>query len=161
MNQGATPVTTTQAELGEGVIWDDRRDELLHVDIPAGLMYRERIADDGSLVRVDTHDVRGSIGAVVPIEGDDGWLVARDRGVAYLSLDGVVRPIAELAPAGVKMNDAACDPQGRFWVGTIADVDGGVARALEQRHVRSLPTAPGPDASWRAAAGKGQGLLLH
>jgi len=127
MIEGATPVTTTQAELGEGVIWDDRRDELLHVDIPAGLMYRERVADDGSLVRVDTLDVHGSIGAVVPIERDDGWLVARDRGVAYLSPDGVIQPIAELAPAGVRMNDAACDPQGRFWVGSIADVDGGAA----------------------------------
>jgi len=120
-------VTVTQAELGEGVSWDDRRDELLHVDIPAGLVYRSRLTADGGLIPVRTYDVRGSVGAVVPIDGDDGWLLARDRGVAYLASDGAVVPIAELAPSGVKMNDAACDPQGRFWAGTISDDDGGAA----------------------------------
>ena len=101
--------------------WDARRDELLRVDIPAGLVYRDRVADDGSLVPVRSYDVHGSVGAINPIDGDDGWLLALDRGIAHLAPDGTVRPIVELAPPDVKMNDAACDPQGRLWAGTIAE----------------------------------------
>lgn len=126
----AVAVTTRQDELGEGVIWDDRRDELVRVDIPAGIVFRDRVADDGSLVPVRRYDVGGSVGAIVPIDGDDGWLVALDRGLAHLSVDGAVRRFADhadLAPADVKMNDGACDPQGRFWVGTIAERDAGAA----------------------------------
>jgi sugar lactone lactonase YvrE len=123
----AVAVTSTQNELGEGVIWDDRRDELLRVDIPAGLVFRDGVADDGTLVPLRNYDVGGSVGAIVPIDGDDGWLLALDRGVSHLSSDGDVQPILEIAPADVRLNDAACDPQGRFWVGTIADRDGGAA----------------------------------
>ena len=78
---------------------------------------------DGSLVPVRSYDVHGSVGAINPIDGDDGWLLALDRGIAHLAPDGTVRPIVELAPPDVKMNDAACDPQGRLWAGTIADVE--------------------------------------
>lgn len=127
MSRDAVAVTSTQDQLGEGVIWDDRRDELLRIDIPAGLVFRERVTDDGALVPIRTYDVGGSVGAIVPIDGDDGWLLALDRGVAHLSPDGDVRRIVELAPADVRMNDGACDPQGRFWVGTIGDRDGGAA----------------------------------
>lgn len=127
MTDDAIPVTTGQAQLGEGVIWDDRRDELLYIDIPAGLVFRERIATDGGFAHVRTYDVHAPIGAIVPIEGDDGWLLARDRGIAHLAPDGTVRPILELAPADVRMNDAACDPAGRFWAGTIADREGDAA----------------------------------
>ena len=56
-----------------------------------------------------------------PIEGDEGWLLAAGRGFAHLSPDGRVRRLAEAAPAGTRMNDGACDPQGRFWAGTLAD----------------------------------------
>jgi sugar lactone lactonase YvrE len=123
----AVAVTSAQDELGEGVRWDARRDELLRVDIPAGLVYRDRVADDGSLVPVRRYDVHGSVGAINPIDGDDGWLLALDRGIAHLAPDGTVRPIVDLAPPDVKMNDAACDPQGRLWAGTIAEREGGAA----------------------------------
>jgi sugar lactone lactonase YvrE len=65
--------------------------------------------------------VPGTIGAITPIEGDDGWLLAAGRGFVHLLPDGAQRPIAEVAPAGTRMNDAACDPQGRLWAGTLAD----------------------------------------
>jgi sugar lactone lactonase YvrE len=127
MSGEAVACTTRQDALGEGIRWDARRDELLRVDIPAGLVYRERVADDGSLVAVRTYDVGGSVGAINPIDGDDGWLLALDQGIAHLAPDGVVRPLLDLAPPDVKMNDAACDPQGRLWAGTISDRDGAAA----------------------------------
>jgi sugar lactone lactonase YvrE len=118
---GPVACTTEQTVLGEGARWDARRDELLRVDIAAGRVYRDRVAEDGGLVPVRAYAVPGTVGAITPIEGDDGWLLAAGRGFVHLRPDGTQRTIAEVAPAGTRMNDAACDPQGRFWAGTLAD----------------------------------------
>jgi sugar lactone lactonase YvrE len=115
------PCTTEQTLLGEGARWDARRSELLRVDILAGHVYRDRLDDDGAPVRVGTYRVPGTVGAIAPVDGDDGWLLAAGRGFVYLAPDGSQRPLAEVAPAGTRMNDAACDPQGRFWAGTLAE----------------------------------------
>ena len=117
----AVPSTTRQALLGEGARWDARRGELLAVDILAGHVYRDRIDDEGLLYRVCTYQLPGTVGAIAPVHDDEGWLLAAGDGFAYLSLDGSVRQIAEVAPPASRMNDAACDPQGRFWAGTLAD----------------------------------------
>jgi sugar lactone lactonase YvrE len=107
--------------LGEGLRWDDRRDEVLAVDILAGRMYRGQVEPDGGLDLVRDYWVPGTVGAVMPIEGDDGWILAAGRGFVHLSPDGSLRPIMEVAPVGTRMNDGACDPQGRLWAGTLAD----------------------------------------
>ena len=121
VTSAAVACTSEQTLLGEGARWDARRDELLRVDILAGRVYRDRVADDGGLIPVSTYEVPGTVGAITPIERDEGWLLAAGRGFTHLSPDGSLRPIAEVAPAGTRMNDAACDPQGRFWAGTMAD----------------------------------------
>jgi sugar lactone lactonase YvrE len=113
--------TTEQTQLGEGTRWDDRYSELLHVDILAGRVYRHKINDDGALSPVRIHQVAGTVGAIAPIEGDEGWLLAAGRSITYLRPNGDLRLIAEVAPEGTRMNDAACDHQGRFWAGTLAD----------------------------------------
>ena len=113
--------TTEQSQLGEGTRWDDRYHELLHVDILAGRIYRDKINDDGALSPVRTFEVPGTVGAIAPVENDEGWLLAADRSITYLRPDGELCPIAEIAPEGTRMNDAACDPQGRFWAGAIAN----------------------------------------
>jgi len=117
----AVACTTEQTLLGEGARWDARRDELLRVDILAGRVFRDRVAADGGLVPVRSYAVPGTVGAITPVEGDDGWLLAAGRGFVHLRPDGALRRIAEVALPGTRMNDAACDPQGRFWAGTLAD----------------------------------------
>jgi sugar lactone lactonase YvrE len=118
----AVACTTEQNELGEGTRWDARRDELLRVDILAGRIYRDRVAEDGTLIAVEDYTVPGTVGAITPIDGDHGWLLAADRGFVHLSVDGVTRQIADhVSPVATRMNDAACDPQGRLWAGTLAD----------------------------------------
>ena len=117
----AVACTTDQHLLGEGARWDARRGELLRVDILDGRVFRDLVGDDGRLTPVRTYQVPGTVGAVAPVEGDDGWLLATGRGFTYLAPDGSLRPLAEVSPAGTRMNDAACDPQGRFWAGTLAD----------------------------------------
>ena len=85
---GAVACTTEQTVLGEGARWDARRDELLRVDIVAGRVYRDRVAQDGGLVPVRAYAVPGTVGAITPIEGDDGWLLAAGRGFVHLRPDG-------------------------------------------------------------------------
>ncbi len=121
MKSDAVACTTDQSVLGEGTRWDDRRSELLRVDIMSGHVFRDRIAGDGALIPVRSYQVPGTVGAIAPVEDDEGWLLAAGRGFVYLSLDGSLRPLATVAPDGIRMNDGACDPQGRFWAGTKAD----------------------------------------
>jgi sugar lactone lactonase YvrE len=119
---GAVPCSTGgQTHLGEGIRWDARRDEMLAVDILTGGVYRARVRDDGVLERVRAYQLPGTVGMIAPVEGDEGWLLGAGRSFVYLAPDGTHRTIAEVAPAGTRMNDGACDPQGRFWGGTLAD----------------------------------------
>ena len=121
MTGDAIACTTEQCLLSEGARWDARRSELLRVDILAGRVYRDGVDEDGALIPVRTYRVPGTVGAIAPVQGDEGWLLAAGRGFAHLSPDGSLRSLAEVTPAGTRMNDAACDPQGRFWAGTLAD----------------------------------------
>jgi sugar lactone lactonase YvrE len=138
------PASHQATVLGEGVRWDARHDELLWVDIVQGRLFRERVDPDGGLQRVRRYDVGAPLGAVAPVDGDDGYLLAAGRGFARLAPDGAVDWLAEPAPGGTRMNDAACDPAGRLWAGTLADdhhegggalfrldVDGSVRRVLD------------------------------
>jgi sugar lactone lactonase YvrE len=117
----AIPSTTEQTILGEGLRWDAGRGELLRVDIATGDVVREQVADDGSLIPIRTYRVPGTVGAIAPVEGDRGWILAAGRGIAALDPDGAFQVIAEVASEGSRMNDGAADPQGRFWAGTVAD----------------------------------------
>ena len=141
VGSSAIACTIEQTLLGEGARWDARRNELLRVDILAGRVYRDRIDDDGSLVPVRTYTVPGTVGAIAPIEGDDGWLLAAGRGFVHLRADGSTRTLTEVAPPGTRMNDGACDPQGRFWAGTLADdhhPGGGALYRLERSGATEL-----------------------
>ncbi|MDF2573935.1 MAG: SMP-30/Gluconolaconase/LRE domain protein [Agromyces sp.] len=119
----AVAVTTEQTVLGEGVRWDERYGELLRVDILAGRVFRNRDDDDdGLLIPVRTYDVPGTVGAIAPVDGEDGWILAAGRGFLHLRPDGSMRTVlGDVVDEGTRMNDAACDPQGRFWAGTLAD----------------------------------------
>jgi sugar lactone lactonase YvrE len=121
MTGDAVAVTAEQSVLGEGARWDARRSELLRVDILAGHVFRDEVDAAGGLVAVRRYEADSTVGAIAPIAGDPGWVLAAGRGVAHLTIDGQVRPLAEVAPPGTRMNDGACDPQGRFWAGTLAD----------------------------------------
>jgi sugar lactone lactonase YvrE len=135
VDTGAVPCTTEQTQLGEGTRWDARRDELLRVDILAGRVYRDRVADDGALVPVRTYDVPGTVGALAPMADDDGWVLAAGQGFVHLAEDGALTPMADVVGPGSRLNDAACDPQGRMWAGSLADdhhEGGGVLYRLER-----------------------------
>jgi sugar lactone lactonase YvrE len=116
-------ISDEAAELGEGPRLDPRTGEVLWVDITAGLLHRCGW-DDGRLRTVATIDVGRHLGAVAPVAAPGGgWIAAAGQGFAHVAEDGTVTVLAE-PEAGqggrTRMNDGACDPQGRFWAGSMA-----------------------------------------
>ncbi|GAA3409341.1 SMP-30/gluconolactonase/LRE family protein [Streptosporangium vulgare] len=124
--------------LGEGPVWDAARERLLWVDIDAGQVLEGRLVGDS--VRVDRgHEFGETVGAVV-CDRDGGLLVAGRRGLlAVKGGDEPGRPsgagdssgngaggerayLVDLVPEGKdsRLNDGACDPAGRFLVGSLA-----------------------------------------
>jgi sugar lactone lactonase YvrE len=108
-------------ELGEGPCWDARTKTLLWVDILAGDLYvgQPSGSDVVNSRRIGTDR---PLGAVAPCANNDGgWLAACGAGFAHIAADGTVRELAQPeAGAGTRMNDGACDPEGRFWAGSMA-----------------------------------------
>ncbi len=72
--------------------------------------------DEVPPVQFDRH-----VGAVAPAAGG-GYVLAAASGFVFLDESGDVVELAqpEAGRGHVRMNDGACDPQGRFWAGTMA-----------------------------------------
>ena len=121
-----------QTVLGEGVRWDAERQELLWVDIAEGRLMRQGVTRDGILEDLGELRLDRPLGAVAPVQGDDGWLVAAGRGLARLGRDGELATVAELAPAGHRVNDANVDRAGRVFVGTLSEEQDRGAGALHR-----------------------------
>jgi sugar lactone lactonase YvrE len=107
--------------LSEGPRWHEERQELLWVDILGRQMHRGTLSPHGALERVETISVDRHIGAVAPAAGG-GYVIAAGPGFLFADETGSIRELAqpEAGRADVRMNDGACDPQGRFWAGTMA-----------------------------------------
>jgi sugar lactone lactonase YvrE len=163
----AAPAGRRAFALAEGPRYDAARDELLWVDIEAGRLLRA----DPARLDAATETVLGEpLGAAAPTT-DGGWVLAAGRGLSLLAPDGARTALTELEPAGNRMNDAACDPQGRFWAGSMAfdetpgagslyrlDPGGGVTAVL-----RGLTIANGlgwsPDGATMYHADSGPGTI--
>jgi sugar lactone lactonase YvrE len=116
----ARPLTGVRSEHAEGPVYDPLTDELLWVDIPAGLVNVARL---GPVLReVRSYGVGDVVGAVVPRRDPaDGWVVASRHGFTALDRSGLVAPLAEPERGAVtRMNDGKCDPFGGFWAGSMA-----------------------------------------
>jgi sugar lactone lactonase YvrE len=113
-----------RAELAERPVWDPAARAMIWVDINAGLLHRFTPAADGTAdgdqVIVDLDHV--AIGAAAP-RRRGGYILAAADGFRLTTADGAldgdpVRP-PDMGP-DLRFNDAACDPAGRFWAGTVA-----------------------------------------
>jgi sugar lactone lactonase YvrE len=107
--------------LSEGPRWDAERDELLWVDIIGSQLHRARLGADGLLDVVASIQFDRFVGAVAPAAGG-GYVLAAGGGFLFADGSGEFRELAqpEAGRGEVRMNDGACDPQGRFWAGTMA-----------------------------------------
>jgi sugar lactone lactonase YvrE len=91
------------------------------VDVLAGRLHRARVGADGQLQVLQTIQVPGHLGAAAPA-ARGGYVLAAGPGFLHLDREGVIRELAqpEAGRTDVRMNDGACDKQGRFWGGTMA-----------------------------------------
>ncbi|MCH6472542.1 SMP-30/gluconolactonase/LRE family protein [Sinomonas terrae] len=106
--------------LAEGIVWDKAGERLWWVDIPRGVVFSSPFDREG--LRPELHlALDGPVGAVVP-NADGGILLAARHGLALLQADGTLRFGRKvLKRADQRLNDGACDPRGRFFVGTVTD----------------------------------------
>lgn len=107
-------------ELAEGPIWVSGR--LVFVDILAGTLLEAPSTGPGAARVLAQLDI--PLGAAAPVAGRPGeWIAAAGTGIALLGRDGslswIDRP-EDGAPVAMRMNDGCCDPQGRFWAGSMA-----------------------------------------
>lgn len=111
------------AELGERPVWDAAAACLIWVDINAGRLHRHRPGEGNDVVTELAAAGRPvAIGAATHRRGG-GYVLAAADGFRLTHPDGRAEP-GVLRPPGmgdeVRFNDAACDPAGRFWAGTVA-----------------------------------------
>jgi sugar lactone lactonase YvrE len=103
-----------QAELGEGPTWDRLSSTLVWVDVLASEVHRYAPArDDDAVLSVPQH-----VGAAKPRSMGGLVLNLRD-GIALVDRDGAKTWLVYWARDGVRGNDAAVDPAGRLWAGTM------------------------------------------
>jgi len=111
----AQPLLDRRFMLGEGPIFDKRSDTLSWVDIKTGSLFLWNMAAK-ELQEIQTGQYLSA--AIPTMKGN--YLLAMTTGIYLLqgkSLVFLCRP-PELTD-NLRLNDAKCDPAGRFWFGTI------------------------------------------
>jgi sugar lactone lactonase YvrE len=124
---------------GEGPVWSSRWGGLRWVDMLAGDVLA--LEADGSVGRRHV----GTVAAALRPRTRGGAVIAVERGFVLEDDDGSLTPLPEVwTDPGVRMNEGGCDPDGRFWCGSMAydqragaaalyrlDHDGTVSRVLD------------------------------
>jgi sugar lactone lactonase YvrE len=113
----AEQVTDACAHHGEGPIWDAKAGCVRWVDMLNGDVL-SMAGVGGCVSRLHI----GEVAAAVRPRADGGLVAAVERGFALVDADGenlVTLPEVWADPT-VRMNDGACDPQGRFYCGSMA-----------------------------------------
>jgi sugar lactone lactonase YvrE len=111
----AEQVTGPVAYHGEGPVWSERWGGLRWVDMLAG--------DILSLVADGTIDRRhvGSVAAALRPRQQGGAVIGVERGFALEEAEGTLKHLDELwSDTNVRMNEGGCDPDGRFYCGSMA-----------------------------------------
>ncbi len=111
----AEQVTGPVAYHGEGPVWSERWGGLRWVDMLAGDVLS--LADDGTIDRRHVDNVA----AVLRPRRQGGAVIGVERGFALEEADGTLTHLGELwSDTNVRMNEGGCDPDGRFYCGSMA-----------------------------------------
>jgi len=113
----AEQLTAPIADHGEGPVWYDRWPGLRWVDMLAGDVL-ELDSGTGEIRRFPV----GSVAAALRPRTDGGVVIAMERGFALADSDfQTIEPLPELwTDHGIRMNEGGCDPDGRFYCGSMA-----------------------------------------
>jgi sugar lactone lactonase YvrE len=111
----AEQVTGPVAYHGEGPVWSERWGGLRWVDMLAGDVLS--LAADGT---IDRRHV-GKVAAVLRPRRQDGAVIGVGRGFVLEDAEGTLTLLGELwSDDNVRMNEGGCDPDGRFYCGSMA-----------------------------------------
>ncbi len=100
---------------GEGPVWSEAWGGLRWVDMLDGDVMS--LDPDGSIQRRHIDD----IAAIVRPRRGGGAILGIERGFALEHPDGTITGLGDLWSGGdVRMNEGGCDPDGRFYCGTMA-----------------------------------------
>jgi len=105
--------------LGEGILWDSRREVLWWTDIQGRRLHRYEWTH-GAMQIVDTPDRVGSFGLV---EASENLITAFASGIALYDVHqrSVAWLTTETLGPGIRFNDGRVDRRGRFWSGTMVE----------------------------------------
>jgi L-arabinonolactonase len=126
MNLHATLVLDARNTLGEGVTWCARSQSLYWTDIHQSVLWRFHPAD-GSTRRWPMPERLASFALC---EDHDWLLLGLESGLAFYHLESgeLIRITDVEAGLPTRLNDGACDRQGRFVFGTLHEPAAGEAR---------------------------------
>ena len=111
----AEQLTEPVAYHGEGPVWSDTWGGLRWVDMLDGDVLS--FGADGSIERRHVDD----IAAIVRPRRSGGAVLGIERGFALEEPDGTITRLGDLWTGGdVRMNEGGCDPDGRFYGGSMA-----------------------------------------
>ncbi len=116
-----TAITTEPDGLGESPFWHPHEQRLYWVDIPGRRIARVEVQGLQAQGLVEYWPLTQEPGCIAPVQG--GGLVMALRDGIYLAR-AWGGPLQRLAAAPYDMgkqrfNDGKCDPQGRFWAGSL------------------------------------------
>ena len=111
-------VTNHKCLLGEGPVWDAKRNAIYWLDILNGQLHQfftttkeHRVLNIGQMI------------GCIAICQDGNFIAGVKEGLGFIDRDsGAIKMIAtpESNIPGNRFNDGKCDPLGRFWAGTMA-----------------------------------------
>lgn len=109
------PVTEPIAYHAEGPVWSEQWGGLRWVDMLAGDVLA--LMPDGTVTRRHV----GSVAAAIRPRRGGGMVIGIERGFALEDANGKLTVLPQIwADETVRMNEGACDPDGRFYCGSMA-----------------------------------------
>ncbi len=110
-------ITEPLALHGEGPCWLESSGELAWVDMLAGRV----LATSPATGETRAIGIPSPVAAIVRPRAGGGLVVATETGVVLLDEHDAPSLLCEILDGpGIRMNDGGCDPQGRFWCGSMA-----------------------------------------
>lgn len=116
----AVRASASRHVLAEGPVWVAKNSRILWVDIERGSVFIGRLLA-GVIEQTHQFDFDGTVGAAVAGD-DDSILVATRNRLVVIRPDGsrYDGPLVVDPTVASRTNDGACDPMGRFLIGTAA-----------------------------------------
>ncbi|MDF5711133.1 MAG: SMP-30/gluconolactonase/LRE family protein [Nostoc sp. S4] len=114
-------VLEARARLGEGPIWDSTKKQLYWIDT-----YNHKVHQFDPVTRKNSFFDVGDVVGAIATAGRDRLIITLRHHLAFLNtLTGEVTPILEIEgnPPNNRLNDGKCDPQGRFWFGSMSSIE--------------------------------------